>query len=75
MANPYVTVDLRNHPRYQAEYRAEFRNVWTAEILSLNFNSGTARVRLYYPDSCELFVGNFDVDCEYIVQKVFEVNI
>jgi len=70
MQLPRVKVDLRNHPYYSTtEDRKFLAKIFDAEILMLNVNKGTMRVRLYDIDAKELVTGNFDMDMSYIVDE------
>ena len=70
MQLPRVKVDLVNHPYYSTtEHRKFLAKIFDAEILMLNVNKGTMRVRLYDIDTKEFVTGNFDMDMSYIVDE------
>jgi hypothetical protein len=76
--NPRVTVDYRNHEFYtNSDFYKEkgFVDVFDAEILMININSGTARVRLYHKDTNEVFQKNHDTSLEYIMEDAITIKL
>lgn len=75
MQLPRVRVDLRNHPHYSTNEHHKFlAKIFDAEILMLNVNKGTMRVRVYDVDTGELVTGNFDMDMSYIVDDSLTIH-
>lgn len=76
MSNPFVTIDLTEHPMYSTvDYYKFLARVWKAEVLMLNVNKGNMRVRLYDIETGKLDRGNFDVGMEYIVEDEIVVKV
>lgn len=76
MENPIVTVDLREHPRYStAEYYSFLCDVFKAEVLMLNTNKSTARVRLFDTITNEVIVKNLDISTSYIVEDEIVIKV
>lgn len=76
--NPRVTIDYRNHEFYTTSdfYKEKgFVNIFDAEILTININTGTARVRLYHKDTNEVFQKNHDTSLEYIVEDTIAIKL
>jgi len=74
MKHPRVKVDLRNHPYYSTiEHHKFLAKIFDAEILMLNVNKGTMRVRVYDVDTGEIVTGNFDMDMSYIIDDQITV--
>ena len=75
MRLPRVQVDLRHHPYYSTvEHRKFLAKMFDAEILMLNVNKGTMRVRLYDINTNELVIGNFDLDMSYIIDESVTIH-
>jgi len=75
MSNPCIGVDLRNHPLYSnVDYYHQYAKVWKAEVLMINTNKGTLRVRLFHKDG-EPFVKNFETSYEYVLEDNFQVRV
>lgn len=72
MKNPYVTVDLTNHHFY---YDTEYGKVLTAEILILNINKSSMRVRLYDPLTNKRIMSNVDLGTCWIVDEEITINL
>ena len=75
MSNPWISVDLRNHPLYSnVDYYHQYAKVWKAEVLMINTNKGSLRVRLFHEDG-EPFVKNFETSYEYVLEDNFQVRV
>lgn len=76
MANPIVKLDLTNHPLYaNDEYYNELARCFDAEVLMVNVNTGSMRVRLYDLADGSLVRSNFDTSMSYIVEDSFVVKV
>lgn len=68
MPNPIVNVDLSKHPNYSR------LGVYTrAEVLTLNCNSGSARVRLLDDDGAYA-VKNLDIGLQWITDQTITIH-
>lgn len=76
MKNPIVTVDFRKHPLYSsADYYSFLCDIFKAEILTLNTNKGTMRVRLFHTETDELITKNLDCSTEFIVEDEIVIKL
>lgn len=74
--NPIVTVDFSKHPMYNSDYYRErgYNGKFKAEVLMLNINSGSIRVRLLNDDGT-YFKKNIDTSLCYVIEDELLVNL
>lgn len=71
--NPVVRVDLIEHDRY-GELFSEVESI-SAEILTINTNTGTFRCRLYDTDTGKFLYGNVDLKLSVIVEDAIIIDL
>lgn len=72
-SNPVVRVDLTGHYRYD-ELFSKFKSI-SAEILTINTNTGTFRCRLYNTDTGKLLYGSVDLNLSVIVEDAIIIDL
>lgn len=71
--NPVVRVDLTEHYRYD-ELFSKFKSI-SAEILTINTNTGTFRCRLYDTDTGKLLYGNENLNLSVIEEDAIIIDL
>jgi len=76
MENPWVVLDLRNHPMYSTVEHYKFLcKRFDAELTMINTNKGSIRCRLYDIDSGKLVSKNFDCSVEWVEEGEISVKL